>query len=173
MPKPDKYTSAARLELSPPSTFVGKGAIPATSLVPAQKGAVDRAECSSDYIHGITGFTVGEVRTDRHRTAYIEIGPKAGPLMVFVHGHPELGIIWRSQMEHFAEMGWRCVAPDMRGYGASSVPTEASAYTVREIVGDMVELHDALGGAPAVWVGHDWGSPIVCDPAPDMPSDLS
>ena len=32
---------------------------------------------------------------------------------------------------------------------------------MREIVGDMIELHDALGGAPAVWVGHDWGSPVV------------
>ncbi len=49
----------------------------------------------------------------------------------------------------------------MRGYGGSSVPTKASDYTVREIVADMIELHDALGGAPAVWVGHDWGSPIV------------
>ena len=49
----------------------------------------------------------------------------------------------------------------MRGYGGSSVPTEIAAYAVRELVGDMVGLHEALGGAPAVWVGHDWGSPVA------------
>ncbi|WP_428487734.1 alpha/beta fold hydrolase [Rhodopila sp.] len=81
--------------------------------------------------------------------------------MIFVHGWPELGIVWRTQLDHFATAGWRCVAPDMRGYGGSSVPTATNAYTVRELAADMIELHDALGGAPAVWVGHDWGSPVV------------
>ena len=64
-------------------------------------------------------------------------------------------------MEHFGAKGWRCVAPDMRGYGGSSVPTSSAAYAVRELVADMIELHDALGGAPAVWVGHDWGSAVA------------
>ncbi|TBU86314.1 alpha/beta hydrolase [Pseudomonas dryadis] len=109
----------------------------------------------------IAGFSIGEVSTNRHRTAYIEIGPKTGPLMIFVHGHPELGVMWRSQMEHFAAAGWRCVAPDMRGYGGSTIHAAVSSYSVREIVADMVELHDALGATPAVWVGHDWGAPIA------------
>ena len=81
--------------------------------------------------------------------------------MIFLHGFPELGIIWKAQMAYFAERGWRCIAPDMRGYGGSSAPTEIAAYTVREISTDVVELHDALGGGPAIWVGHDWGAPIA------------
>ncbi|MFJ7949578.1 alpha/beta fold hydrolase [Streptomyces sp. NPDC096354] len=101
------------------------------------------------------------METARHRTAYLEAGPADGPLMIFVHGWPERGLVWRRQIEHFAAAGWRCVAPDMRGYGDSSVPADPAAYALREIVADMVELHDALGGAPAVWVGHDWGSPAV------------
>ena len=101
------------------------------------------------------------VTSARHRTAWIESGPADGPLMIFLHGWPELGVVWRAQLDHFAAAGWRCVAPDMRGYGGSSVPAEADAYSMPEIVADMVELHDALGGAPAVWVGHDWGSPVV------------
>ncbi|WP_292147969.1 alpha/beta hydrolase [Mesorhizobium sp.] len=99
------------------------------------------------------------LETKRHRTSYLVAGPDDAPLMIFMHGHPELGIYWRKQIEHFAPH-WRCVAPDMRGYGDSSQPADNSAYTVREIVGDMAELHDALGGQPAVWVGHDWGSAI-------------
>jgi pimeloyl-ACP methyl ester carboxylesterase len=101
------------------------------------------------------------VETARHRTAYLEAGPADGPLMIFLHGWPELGLVWRPQLERFAAAGWRCVAPDMRGYGGSSVPATTDAYALREIVADMLELHDALGGAPAVWVGHDWGSPVA------------
>jgi pimeloyl-ACP methyl ester carboxylesterase len=106
-------------------------------------------------------LTSGVTESARHRTAWVEAGPAGGPLMIFVHGWPELGIMWRAQIEHFARLGWRCVAPDMRGYGGSSVPGDPGAYALREIVADMTELHDALGGAPAVWVGHDWGSPVV------------
>jgi pimeloyl-ACP methyl ester carboxylesterase len=101
------------------------------------------------------------VTTARHRTAYLEAGPADGPLLIFAHGWPERALVWRAQIDHFAARGWRCVAPDMRGYGGSSVPDAVEAYAVREIVTDMIELHDALGGAPAVWVGHDWGSPVV------------
>ena len=101
------------------------------------------------------------LETPRHRTSWIEAGPAGGPLMIFIHGWPELGLVWRAQVERFASEGWRCVAPDMRGYGGSSVPDTLSAYGVRELAGDLVELHDALGGRPAVWVGHDWGSAVV------------
>ena len=69
--------------------------------------------------------------------------------------------MWRAQMEAFASEGWRCVAPDMRGYGASSAPTDPQAYALREIVTDMVEFHDHLGAHPAIWIGHDWGSPVA------------
>ena len=97
----------------------------------------------------------------RHTTRYLEAGPIDGPLMIFLHGWPEIGLMWRTQIEAFASEGWRCVAPDMRGYGGSSVPIGSEAYALKEIVDDMVELHDYLGGRPAIWVGHDWGSPVA------------
>lgn len=98
------------------------------------------------------------VETDRHRTAYLDAGPADGPLIVFLHGWPELSIIWRAQLEHFAAAGWRAVAPDLRGYGGSSAPDRTGDYAISEVVHDLVEFQDALGGKPAVWVGHDWGS---------------
>ncbi len=100
-------------------------------------------------------------RSPRHTTQYWEAGPGDGPLMIFLHGWPQIGLIWRAQIEAFASEGWRCVAPDMRGYGGSSAPTAAGAYALEELVGDMVELHDHLGARPAIWVGHDWGSPVA------------
>lgn len=106
-------------------------------------------------------FTRHQHETPRHRSSWLAAGPADGPLLLFLHGWPELGLVWRAQLTHFAAAGWRCIAPDLRGYGSSSAPTTAAAYAVRELVADMVELHEALGGAPAVWVGHDWGSPVV------------
>jgi len=64
-------------------------------------------------------------------------------------------------MEAFAADGWHCVAPDLRGYGGSSAPTAKDSYTIEKIVADMTELHDHLGGQPAIWVGHDWGSIVT------------
>jgi pimeloyl-ACP methyl ester carboxylesterase len=81
--------------------------------------------------------------------------------MIFLHGWPQIGLMWRAQMEAFASEGWRCIAPDMRGYGGSTAPRPSEAYELKEIVDDMVELHDSLGARPAIWVGHDWGSPVA------------
>jgi pimeloyl-ACP methyl ester carboxylesterase len=97
----------------------------------------------------------------RHTTHYVECGPAEGPLIIFLHGWPSIGLMWRAHMEAFAADGWHCVAPDLRGYGGSSAPARNDAYTTEEVVADMVELHDQLGGEPAIWVGHDWGSVVA------------
>jgi pimeloyl-ACP methyl ester carboxylesterase len=97
----------------------------------------------------------------RHTTHYWQAGPAGGPLLIFLHGWPEIGLVWRAQMEAFAAEGWRCIAPDMRGYGGSTAHAASDDYALKEIVDDMVELHDHLGGSPAIWVGHDLGSPAV------------
>ncbi|MBY5891664.1 alpha/beta hydrolase [Rhizobium leguminosarum] len=97
----------------------------------------------------------------RHTTHYLESGPVDGPLIIFLHGFPSLSLIWRTQMDAFAADGWHCIAPDLRGYGGSSAPSDKDAYAMKEIVADMVELHDHLGGKPAIWVGHDWGSIVT------------
>ena len=95
---------------------------------------------------GAMALRADRIETSRHATAWIEAGPLDGPLMIFLHGWPEIGLLWQRQLRHFAAPGWRCVAPDMRGYGGSSVPGCVAAYAVREITADMVDLHDALGG---------------------------
>jgi pimeloyl-ACP methyl ester carboxylesterase len=106
-------------------------------------------------------LTVRSFSSPRHTTHYWEAGPVDGPLMIFVHGWPEIGLMWRAQLEAFGSEGWHCVAPDMRGYGGSSAPAGSEAYALNEIVDDMVELHDHLGARPAIWVGHDLGSPVI------------
>jgi soluble epoxide hydrolase / lipid-phosphate phosphatase len=105
----------------------------------------------------------------RHRTAYLAAGPEDGPLVIFVHGWPELAITWADQMRALAALGLRTVAPDMRGFGGSSVPAAREEYGQRQIVADMIELIDHLGRERAVWVGHDWGAPVVWNIASHHP----
>ena len=100
-------------------------------------------------------------RAGSHVTSYLASGPEAGPVAVFVHGWPELAISWRHQLPLFAALGFRAIAPDMRGYGRSSVYREHSEYAQQRIVADMVGLLDHLGRERALWIGHDWGSPVV------------
>lgn len=109
------------------------------------------------------------LRTERHTTGYLAAGPEDGPLVVFVHGWPELSISWRHQLPVLAGLGFRAVAPDMRGYGRSATYSTTDAFAQRHIVADMIELLDALGRDRAVWVGHDWGAPVVWNLASHHP----
>lgn len=84
-----------------------------------------------------------------------------GPLILCVHGWPELWYSWRHQIAHFAPLGFKVAAMDVRGYGDSSKPQPVAAYTMREIAGDVAAVIDAVGGGQAILVGHDWGAPIV------------
>ena len=84
-----------------------------------------------------------------------------GPLVVLCHGWPELSYSWRHQVPALAAAGFHVVAPDMRGYGGTSAPEDINAYTLFDLVGDVVGLVDALGEKQAVVVGHDWGAPVA------------
>jgi len=100
-------------------------------------------------------------KTGRHTTFYLACGADDAPLIIFVHGWPELSISWRHQLPTFASLGFRAVAPDMRGYGQSSIYTRHEDYALEHTVDDMLELLRSLGRDKAIWVGHDWGSPVV------------
>jgi pimeloyl-ACP methyl ester carboxylesterase len=109
------------------------------------------------------------VKTDSHTTFYLAAGPEDGPMVIFIHGWPELSISWRNQLPALATLGFRAISPDMRGYGRSSVYDQHSDYAQEKIVGDMIALIDAVGRDKAVWVGHDWGSPVAWNIASHHP----
>lgn len=99
------------------------------------------------------------VQTDRLNQQILEAG--SGPLVLLIHGFPELGISWRAQVEALAASGYHAVAPDMRGYGGTDKPSDTAAYGILNLVGDMVDLVRALGETSCVVVGHDWGAPVA------------
>jgi pimeloyl-ACP methyl ester carboxylesterase len=105
----------------------------------------------------------------RHTTGYLACGAEAAPLLIFVHGWPELSLSWRHQLPVFGGLGFRCIAPDMRGYGRSSTYGRHEDFAQELIVDDMLELLSSLGRDRAVWIGHDWGSPVVWNIAAHHP----
>lgn len=108
-------------------------------------------------------FPVSEhfTRSQRHGTFYLACGEKDATPIIFLHGWPELSVSWRGQFPEFSALGFRTIAPDMRGYGRSDVPQRYEEYALEHVVGDMIELIDSLGVERAIWVGHDWGAPVV------------
>ncbi len=81
-----------------------------------------------------------------------------GKPVIFLHGFPELAYSWRHQLPALAAAGYRAIAPDMRGFGRSEVPTKVEDYTAEILVADMLGLLDALELDSAIFVGHDWGA---------------
>ncbi|CAN5322405.1 alpha/beta hydrolase [soil metagenome] len=104
-------------------------------------------------------WTHREVTANGARFHLAEHGPADGPLVVLLHGFPEFWWSWRHQLLALGEAGYRVVAPDLRGYGASDKPPRGyDAYTLSSDVAGMVR---ALGARDAMVVGHDWGGMLA------------
>lgn len=109
---------------------------------------------------GGPGFPAGRVVPTNGIEMYItELGD--GPPVVLCHGFPELGYSWRRQLGPLADAGYRAIAPDQRGYGRTSRPSDIAAYDIHQLTNDLLGLLDHLGEERAVFVGHDWGSIVV------------
>ncbi|HVG07018.1 MAG TPA: alpha/beta hydrolase [Thermoanaerobaculia bacterium] len=97
------------------------------------------------------------IATNGIRLHAVEAGPQDGPLLIFLHGFPELWYGWRQQIAPFAEAGFRVLAPDQRGYNTSDKPKGVRAYGRDSLAQDVLGLIDEAGREKAYVVGHDWG----------------
>ncbi len=105
-----------------------------------------------------------EITTERVQLADVELQCTVageGPLVLLLHGFPELAYSWRHQIRDLAAAGYRVVAPDMRGYGASDRPEAVEDYDIFHLVGDVVGLIRHHGAERATVVGHDWGALVA------------
>src|SRR5262245_62336706 len=80
-----------------------------------------------------------------------------GPAVVLCHGFPELAYSWRHQVAGLVAAGFRAIAPDQRGYGATDRPADVAVYDIHHLTADLVRVLDALDITRAVLAGHDWG----------------
>lgn len=84
-----------------------------------------------------------------------------GPLIVFCHGFPGHWSQWKHQMQAVAEAGFTALALDMRGYGNSTRPEHVSDYCMDKQLADLCGVLDALEVQQAIFIGQDFGAPIV------------
>ena len=108
---------------------------------------------------GQSAITHRRVQTNGIGMHIAEAG--TGPLVLLLHGFPELWYSWRHQLPVLAKAGYHAVAPDLRGYGDSDAPEAIEAYSMRNLTADVIGLLDVLGADKAVLVGHDWGAGIM------------
>ena len=87
-------------------------------------------------------------------------GNEGGIPVIMLHGWPETSYMWVGLMEKLAADGYRCIAPDQRGFSLKARPAEVSAYHIRELANDVISLADTLGIGRFHLIGHDWGSAI-------------
>lgn len=90
----------------------------------------------------------------------LDVGPRDGEPLIFLHGFPESHRTWRHQIAHFSDR-YRCIAPDQRGYAGSGKPEGVENYTADKLTADIFALADALGIDRFTIVGHDWGGAIA------------
>ncbi|XP_060193765.1 uncharacterized protein LOC132623080 [Lycium barbarum] len=90
-----------------------------------------------------------------------EIGSGNSPVVVFLHGFPEIWYSWRHQMIAVAKAGYRAIAPDFRGYGLSDQPPQPEKTTFLDLTNDILALLDALNISKVFLVGKDFGSIVI------------
>lgn len=84
-----------------------------------------------------------------------------GPLVICLHGFPDSAHTWRHLLPRLADAGYRAIAPFLRGYAPTEVPSDGRFQTAASAM-DALALRDALGGgADSVIIGHDWGAVIT------------
>jgi pimeloyl-ACP methyl ester carboxylesterase len=84
-----------------------------------------------------------------------------GPAVLLVHGFPDTHALWRAQVPVLNAAGYRTIAADQRGYGASDRPQKVADYRMEELIGDLVAILDELSVPDAHIVGHDTGAAIA------------
>jgi haloalkane dehalogenase len=83
-----------------------------------------------------------------------------GPPVIFMHGEPTWSFLWRKVIPPVRDAGFRCVAPDLVGFGASDKPVDIGWYTYDRHTASAATLLEDLDLREATIVVHDWGGPI-------------
>lgn len=94
------------------------------------------------------------------RLAHVDTGERDRPAVLFVHGEPTWSYLWRKVIGPVHDAGYRCIAPDLPGFGRSEKPDDMGWYTYDRHTDALRSLVDELELRDATIVVHDWGGPI-------------
>ena len=107
---------------------------------------------------------------DGLRMAHIDEGD--GPPVVFIHGEPTWSFLWRKVIPAVRDAGFRCIAPDLLGFGRSDKPVDLDWYSYDRHTESLSQLLEDLDIRDATIVVHDWGGPIGLRAAVEAPERI-
>src|SRR6201988_4278242 len=102
-----------------------------------------------------------------------DAGPPDASVVVLLHGFPQRNDSWNAVIDRLAAEGYRCLAPNQRGYSSAARPLRRRDYRMSELVADVGALIDASGARQVHLVGHDWGAAVAWAAAAEMPERLA
>jgi haloalkane dehalogenase len=108
---------------------------------------------------------------DGLRLAHIDTGD--GAPVVFFHGEPTWSFLWRKVIPPVRDAGYRCIAPDLPGFGRSDKPTALDWYSYDRHIEMTAPLLEELDLRDATVVVHDWGGPIGLRLAVEHPDRIA
>jgi haloalkane dehalogenase len=108
---------------------------------------------------------------DGLRLAHLDEGD--GPPVVFFHGEPTWSFLWRKVIGPVRDAGYRCIAPDLAGFGRSDKPTDLGWYSYDQHAAAVAPLLEELDLRDATVVVHDWGGPIGLRLAVEHPDRIA
>jgi haloalkane dehalogenase len=120
----------------------------------------DAVRTPEELLQGLPDFPY-QARYREHeglRLAHLDEGE--GSPIVFVHGEPTWSFLWRKVMAPAIDAGFRCIAPDLPGFGRSDKPVDLDWYSYDRHVAAIAPLFEQLDVRGATMVVHDWGGPI-------------
>jgi haloalkane dehalogenase len=120
----------------------------------------DAIRTPDELLEGLPDFPFSaQFRTfDGLRLAHIDVGD--GPPVIFFHGEPTWSFLWRKVIPPVRDAGYRCIAPDLPGFGRSDKPVDLDWYSYDRHVELVSPLIEELDLRDATFVVHDWGGPI-------------
>lgn len=122
--------------------------------------SVDAHRTPDELFEGLPDFPWEPVyrEWDGLRLAHLDEGD--GPPLLLLHGEPTWSFLWRKVIPPLLEAGYRCVVPDLPGFGRSDKPTDDSWYSFDRYTAAVSDLVRDLDLTGATAVVHDWGGPI-------------
>jgi haloalkane dehalogenase len=105
------------------------------------------------------------------RLAHLDEGD--GQTVVFVHGEPTWSFLWRAVIPPVRDAGFRCIAPDLPGFGRSDKPMDLGWYSYDRHAASLAALFEELDVRGATLVVHDWGGPIGLRVATEQPERVA
>ncbi len=136
-------------------------------------GLTDAVRTPDELLDGLPGFPFKSRYREFEGIRLAHLDEGSGSPVVFLHGEPTWSFLWRDVLVPVRDAGYRCIAPDLPGFGRSDKPIDIEWYTYDRHVASVGALLDELALSDVTLAVHDWGGPIGLRIAVQRPEQIT